>query len=66
MACQAVNQASINKSTLEKFSVLIPNLEIQNQIGNLMTNIDWKISLAEKEIEKTKLYKKSLLQKMFV
>ena len=66
MACQAVNQASINKSTLEKFSLLIPNLEIQNQIVDLLTNIDKKIFLSRENIKIMKLYKNSLLQKMFV
>ena len=50
MACQAVNQASINKSTLEKFQIYVPKKDIQYVIVNLLTNVDKKIDLKKREI----------------
>ena len=66
MACQAVNQASINKSTLEKFIVKIPNIETQNNIANVLTFIDEKIEEISNQVGLTTKFKKGLLQQMFV
>ena len=66
MACQAVNQASINKSTLEKFIIKFPNIEEQNNISNVLSSSDMKIDQIINEIELTKKFKKGLLQQMFV
>jgi type I restriction enzyme S subunit len=43
-----------------------PSLEEQNKIANFFTAIDDKINLVNQQLEKTKDYKKGLLQKMFV
>ena len=43
-----------------------PCLEEQNKIANFLTSIDKKIKNAKKELEKTKAFKKALLQKMFI
>ena len=66
MACQAVNQASINKSTLEKFIVKIPDIKTQNNIANVLTFADEKINGISNQIELTMKFKKGLLQQMFV
>ena len=66
MACQAVNQASINKSTLQKFIVKIPDIKTQNDIANVLTFADKKISYVTNQIDLTMKFKKGLLQQMFV
>ena len=66
MACQAVNQASINKSTLEKFIVKIPDIETQNNIANLLSFADEKIREISNQVDLTMKFKKGLLQQMFV
>lgn len=44
----------------------IPSIPEQIKIANLLSSIDRKIVLANEELEKTKEFKKGLLQKMFV
>ena len=66
MACQAVNQASINKSTLEKFIVKIPDIETQDNIANLLSFADEKIRETSNQVDLTMKFKKGLLQQMFV
>ena len=46
--------------------ILIPPKAEQVKISNLLFNIDNKINLIEKEIERVEEYKKGLLQKMFI
>lgn len=43
-----------------------PCVEEQTKIANFLSNIDKKIELVDKQIEKSKTYKKGLLQQMFV
>ena len=66
MACQAVNQASINKTTLEKFKIKFPSITDQNNISNVLTLTDEKIQSIQNKIELTNKFKKGLLQQMFV
>lgn len=46
--------------------VPIPNIEEQNRIAELFTNLDNKIEFETKKLENLKTYKKGLLQKMFI
>lgn len=66
MACQAVNQASINQKSLKKFKIKIPERKIQNQIEKLLYHFDLKIKINKNRINEYKQFKKGLLQKMFV
>ena len=43
-----------------------PSLEEQQKIANFLSAIDEKIALTTQQIEKSKIYKKGLLQQMFV
>ena len=54
---------------ISKFSFLdifVPCVEEQNKIANFLSSIDDKIEKNQKILEKTKKFKKSLLQQMFV
>ena len=67
MACQAVNQASINLSSLKKFPFYIPpTIDEQNKIVSVIDNTEHKINSIEEQILKMKDFKKGLLQQMFV
>lgn len=50
----------------KKENIGVPCLEEQTKIANFLSAIDKKIRLVEEKIEKTKTYKKGLLQQMFV
>jgi len=49
-----------------KLNIIYPSQTEQTHIANFLTAIDKKIALVNEQIEKTKTYKKGLLQKMFV
>ncbi|MDU3177159.1 restriction endonuclease subunit S [Anaerococcus sp.] len=56
----------INKSTFDRFEIIVPCLEEQEKIGNFFKKLDEKIAREEKLLDAYKDMKKSLLQKMFV
>ena len=54
---------------ISKFTFLdisLPSIEEQTKIANFLSAIDEKIKLVQGQIEKMELWKKGLLQKMFV
>ncbi|SOS49116.1 conserved hypothetical protein [Tenacibaculum dicentrarchi] len=57
---------SINGGDLKKFKVPFPCLEEQEKIANFLSEIDNKIKTLNTNIENNKVFKKGLLQKMFV
>lgn len=56
----------INKTEFSKFKINIPCIEEQNKIANFLSSIDDKIEENQKILEKTKEFKKALLQQMFI
>ena len=48
------------------YSVRLPCLEEQQKIADFLTSLDDKINLEKAKLEQAKLFKKSLLQRMFV
>jgi len=54
------------KGNLKKIKLKIPSLKEQIKIANFLSSIDAKIAQTQKELEQTKVFKKALLQKMFV
>jgi type I restriction enzyme, S subunit len=57
---------NIQKGDIDAFKIQTPCLEEQTKIANFLSSIDNKIENAKKELEKTKEFKKALLQQMFV
>ena len=57
---------TITKETLSKFIVQLPCLEEQTKIANFLSAIDQKNEVVAQQIEQAKLWKKGLLQQMFV
>jgi len=57
---------NIQKRDIDGFPILIPSLEEQKKLSNFLSTIGNQIELLETQIDKTKTWKKGLLQKMFV
>lgn len=63
---EASGVPSLSKSTINNIFINLPSLPEQEKIANLLSSIDEKIELIEKELEEFKEFKKGLLQQMFV
>ena len=56
----------IHEKILLGFKASFPSLKEQTKIANFLSAIDKKIEVTKKQLEKTKTYKKALLQQMFI
>lgn len=63
---QGSTRYNLAKTELLKITVDLPCIEEQKKIADFLTKIDDKIELEERKLEQVKLFKKSLLQQMFV
>lgn len=61
----AVNQASFTTVDFKKYSIKIPTVKEQNQIADLIKTFNKLITLHQRKLEKLKLNKGALLQKLF-
>ena len=59
-------QGNLNAKLLKSFEILLPSLEEQKMIVNVLSLVDEKIENSQKEIEKINEFKKGLLQQMFI
>lgn len=57
---------TITKQALGNFKVKVPSETEQQKIGSFLFSLDKKIGLVDSQIDKTKEFKKGLLQQMFV
>lgn len=51
---------------IKKHKIILPDLEEQTKIAHFLSSLDRKITVMDGQIEKTKEWKKGLLQRMFV
>ena len=56
----------ISKTNIGKVEIKLPSLEEQTKIANFLSSIDQKIDVVSEQLEQAKLWKKGLLQQMFV
>lgn len=63
---QAAKGITLNNETLSTIPVLLPSLEEQKKIINILSDVDMKINMLENSINDTLKFKKGLLQQMFV
>ena len=54
------------KKSLDKIITLVPSINEQTKIANFLSAIDQKIDVVSEQLEQAKLWKKGLLQQMFV
>lgn len=59
-------QGNLNAKLLKSFEVLLPSLEEQEMIVNILSLVDEKIENTKKEIIKMNEFKTGLLQQMFI
>lgn len=57
---------TISVKSFSSVTIQLPCLKEQTKIANFLSSIDTKIELVQRELEKTKEFKKALLQQMFV
>lgn len=56
----------LSREAFENFKILLPKIEEQTKIANFLSAIDRQIEQVDKQIDKSKAFKKGLLQQMFV
>jgi type I restriction enzyme S subunit len=59
-------QGNLSAELVKSFKIPIPSKPEQQKIANFLSAIDKKINLVNQQLEKTKEYKKGLLQQMFI
>ena len=63
---QAAKGITLNNETLKTIPVLLPSIDEQNEISNVLSTVDNKINSIENNINNINLFKKGLLQQMFI
>lgn len=63
---QGISRINISQTKMMDIFLCLPSPEEQARIGNFFKNLDEKIELSEKKIEKIENFKKAMLDKMFV
>lgn len=61
-----ISVLGITKGNLSKVLIHLPVKEEQQKIANILTGIDHKINAVSRQLEQIEVYKKGLLQQMFV
>ena len=61
-----ISVLGISKTNIGKVEIKLPSLEEQTKIANFLSSIDQKIDVVSEQLEQAKLWKKGLLQQMFV
>lgn len=65
ISSQSVNQASINQSQMKKVNFLIPSIDLQKQIAQILSTLQNKVELVDKQIKLYEELKKSTMEKLF-
>ena len=59
-------RAKLNANVMMKLKLLLPNIKEQQKIGSFFQHLDNTITLHQSKLDKLKLLKQALLQKMFI
>ena len=58
-------QPGVNAQEYQRFEIMAPPLQEQKKLGAFFANLDRNITLHQRKLEKLKIVKKSMLEKMF-
>lgn len=56
----------INKSQFENFDIILPDIEEQDKIANFLSKIDTIVEKEKEKLEELRVWKRGLLQQMFI
>ena len=65
-SCTGTSYPAISSNDLGNIFIYLPQLQEQQKIADILSSIDRKIELINEQVNKTKKFKKGLLQQMFV
>jgi type I restriction enzyme S subunit len=60
------SQPALSMENIRKFKIPIPSIKEQQKIANFLSSIDTKIESVNQQLAQTQMFKKGLLQQMFV
>ena len=63
---KGVSISNVYNSDLKTLKIKLPSLKEQQKIASFLSAIDERIAVVNKQIEQSKVFKKGLLQQMFV
>ncbi|NLA63947.1 MAG: restriction endonuclease subunit S, partial [Bacteroidales bacterium] len=63
---QGSTRFNISKTNFLKEKIQLPSIAEQTKIAHFLSSLDRKIAVTDGQIEKTKEWKKGMLQRMFV
>lgn len=61
---EATGVPSLSASTIGTIKVVLPNLEVQKKVANVLTKADEEIKLLKEEVQQLKLQKQALMQQL--
>ncbi|MBW4888108.1 restriction endonuclease subunit S [Mucilaginibacter sp. HMF5004] len=63
---EASGVPSLSASTIYKITIQLPSLKEQQKIGDFLSSIDNKIDLVNQQLQQAQIFKKGLIQQMFI
>ena len=66
LLAQGISRYNISKLGVMNITISMPSYKEQEKIGNFFKQLDNLITLHQRKVEKLEIFKKAMLEKMFV